>query len=59
LKPEEKYELRGLVNNVTFPEGAVVVEDKLYVYYGGADSSCCLAICNLNRLLDYLIKLAS
>lgn len=59
LKPEKKYELKGVVNNVTFPEGAVIVGSKLYVYYGAADSSCCLATCNLNSLLNYLKKLTS
>lgn len=54
LKPEEPYELNGIVNNVTFPEGAVVIGEKLYVYYGGADKVCCLAICNFKELLDSL-----
>lgn len=55
LKPEKKYEIKGLIPNVTFPEGAVVVKDKLFVYYGAADKTCCLAICNLNDLLKSLL----
>ena len=54
LRPEKKYELNGIVPNVTFPEGAVIVGDKLYVYYGGADSCCCLATCDVNKLLNSL-----
>ena len=54
LKPEEKYELEGAVDNVTFPEGAVIVKDKLYVYYGAADKSICLATCTLSDLLRAL-----
>lgn len=54
LKPEKNYELKGLVRNVAFPSGAVIVKDKLFVYYGAADKSCCLASCNLNDLLGSL-----
>ncbi|MFZ2125559.1 MAG: hypothetical protein WA087_03100 [Candidatus Saccharimonadales bacterium] len=54
LQPVTDYELEGLVPNVTFPEGAVVVGDMLYVYYGAADTVIGLATCKLNDLLDYL-----
>ena len=54
LQPVTEYEREGLVPNVTFPEGAVIVEDKLYVYYGCADTVIGLATCNVNELLDYL-----
>jgi predicted GH43/DUF377 family glycosyl hydrolase len=54
LQPATDYETNGLVPNVTFPEGAVVVGDTLYVYYGGADTVIGLATCKLNDLLDYI-----
>lgn len=54
LQPVTEYEREGLVPNVTFPEGAVIVNEKLYVYYGCADTVIGLATCNLNELLDYL-----
>lgn len=54
LEPEEEYERVGDVPNVVFPEGAVVRDDILYVYYGGADKCCCLATAGLDDLLDYL-----
>jgi len=54
LHPQTDQELSGVVNNVTFPEGAVVVEDTLYVYYGSGDQGCCLATCNFNDLLRHL-----
>jgi beta-1,2-mannobiose phosphorylase / 1,2-beta-oligomannan phosphorylase len=57
LKPETKTELKGVVNNVTFPEGAVVVGDELYVYYGSGDQGCCLATCNFSKLINYLTSL--
>src|SRR3989344_124701 len=54
LQPVLNYEMNGFVPNVTFPEGAVVVGDELYVYYGGADTVIGLATCKINDLLDYI-----
>lgn len=51
LEPIKKYERIGQVNNVVFPCGAVVLEEKLYVYYGGADSVVCAATADLSKLL--------
>ena len=56
LRPEKDMELKGIVNNVTFPEGAVIVEDKLHVYYGSGDQGICLATCNVKKLLHQLKK---
>jgi beta-1,2-mannobiose phosphorylase / 1,2-beta-oligomannan phosphorylase len=57
LEPKEPYEKFGDVNNVVFPTGACVVDnDKLFVYYGGADKVCCLATADLNYLLDHIMK---
>src|ERR671922_352674 len=58
LEPKEPYEKFGDVNNVVFPTGACVVDnDKLFVYYGGADKVCCLATADLNYLLDQILKM--
>lgn len=54
LKPEADYELSGYTDNATFPSGAVIVENTLFVYYGGADSGVCLAKCKLDEILDSL-----
>lgn len=54
LKPDASYEIEGYVDNVAFPEGAIVVGDELYVYYGGADAKCCLATCKFRDLLSSL-----
>jgi predicted GH43/DUF377 family glycosyl hydrolase len=40
LRPEADYELKGDVNNVVFPCGAVVDGETLFFYYGGADTVC-------------------
>ena len=55
LRPETPEELEGVVNHVTFPSGAVVIQDELYVYYGSGDQGVCLATCKLQDLLDYLL----
>lgn len=54
LQPVTDYECQGLVPNVTFPSGAIIVDGSLYVYYGAADTVIGLAICKLDELLDYL-----
>lgn len=54
LEPEEEYEKYGDVNNVVFPEGAVVLDGKLFLYYGAADTYCALATVKLDDMLDYL-----
>ena len=54
LKAEEDYELKGDINDVIFPPGAVVKEGMLEIYYGGGDTSCCMAQMPLDELLSYL-----
>lgn len=55
LEPVEPYEREGLVPNVVFPCGNVVIRDTLFVYYGGADTYCCVATCPLKELVDHLL----
>lgn len=54
LKPETKIEITGVTDNVTFPAGAVIVRDELFVYYGSGDQGCCLATCKINDLMSQL-----
>ena len=54
LEPQEKYETVGFYNGVVFPCGNVVINDKFFVYYGGADKYVGVATCDFNELLDYL-----
>ena len=55
LFPEKEYELYGDVPDITFPSGAIVKDGKVYLYYGAADTTSCLAIGDLNALLQELI----
>ena len=54
LEPEEDYERIGVVPNVVFPEGAVVRNDELRVFYGGADRVCCVASVPMKLLMESL-----
>jgi predicted GH43/DUF377 family glycosyl hydrolase len=58
LEPETPYELKGCgaADRVVFPCGNVVIGDTLFVYYGGADTVCCVATANLNELLAWLLQ---
>jgi predicted GH43/DUF377 family glycosyl hydrolase len=53
--PEKTWELKGEVNNVCFPTGAIVDNDKLYIYYGAADERIAIASINMQDLLSELI----
>lgn len=55
FKPELSWELKGEVNNVCFPTGAVVFEDILYIYYGAADERIACASMVLSELLSELL----
>src|SRR5208337_1852947 len=54
LEPEEVFERVGVVPNVVFPEGAVMVKDELKVFYGGADRTCCVASIPMKLLIETL-----
>jgi beta-1,2-mannobiose phosphorylase / 1,2-beta-oligomannan phosphorylase len=56
MVPEEEYELYGKVPNVIFPSGALVDKGKLNIYYGAADTTCCLASCDLKDLLKEMLE---
>jgi predicted GH43/DUF377 family glycosyl hydrolase len=54
LGPTEEYENSGFKPGVAYPCGAVVKDEELLVYYGGADSVVCVATANLNTFLNEL-----
>ncbi len=55
FKPEEIWELKGEVNNVCFPTGAVLFDDTLYIYYGAADERIACASMSFRELLNELM----
>ncbi|MCL5746863.1 MAG: hypothetical protein M1277_01095 [Patescibacteria group bacterium] len=51
LLPKADYEEHGLIPNIVFPSGGVVQDNTLSVYYGAADTTCCLATCSISELI--------
>ena len=61
FEPREIYELIGQVPNVVFPSGAIVEEfdvngftklnSQIFIYYGAADTTVCLAVSTIEELL--------
>ncbi|MGD9276105.1 MAG: hypothetical protein PVJ67_02945 [Candidatus Pacearchaeota archaeon] len=52
--PEEYYETMGRVPNIVFPSGAIEMNNKIYLYYGSADTTCSLAVIDTKSLLNEL-----
>jgi predicted GH43/DUF377 family glycosyl hydrolase len=57
LEPEFDYELNGYYKGCVFPTGNVILDDTLYVYYGGADKYVGVATCNVNELIQSFKKI--
>jgi len=56
FKPELDYELAGDVDDVCFPTGTALVDDKLYIYYGAADELIACASVSLSGLIEELLR---
>jgi predicted GH43/DUF377 family glycosyl hydrolase len=56
LEPEMEFEKRGIVPNVVFPAGAVILDGDLLTFYGGADRVSCVAKTPIDDFLDELEK---
>lgn len=54
LVPEEEYEYYGKVKNIVFPTGLVKRGDTLFLYYGAADTTTCVATGSLKKLLSQM-----
>lgn len=54
LEAEAPYEVEGYYRGVCFPCGAVVIDGRLFVYYGAGDKYCALATCDFESLLRHL-----
>ena len=58
LTPETEYEKSGVIPEVVFATGAVVVPgtDELRCYYGGADTTINLATGSVKELVDLCLN---
>ena len=52
LSPREKYEKHGFFSNAVFTNGMVEIDERLFIYYGAADDTCCVATTTVNDLLN-------
>lgn len=55
FKPERPWELTGYVNNVVFPTGTSLFDDRLFIYYGAADKRIAVASLKLEELIAELL----
>ena len=55
LEPHEEYENNGKPG-VIYVCGAVIKDEKLFVYYGGADKVSCVATAPLKKIFSLLIN---
>lgn len=51
IGPEKEFETQGDVANVVYTCGAVLIDDTVFVYYGGADTVICVATARLEEFL--------
>jgi predicted GH43/DUF377 family glycosyl hydrolase len=56
LEPRMLYEEEGQVKNVVFPCNAILRDDKIFLYYGGADSVVCVASLSFKKLMKAILK---
>lgn len=59
LAPTKGYEREGSKPGVVYSCGATVIDDKLFVYYGGSDEVICLATAPLGNFLENLKSIGS
>ncbi len=52
--PQAHYEQEGIVPNIVFPSGTIRRDNEVWMYYGAADSSVCLARARLGDLMQVL-----
>jgi predicted GH43/DUF377 family glycosyl hydrolase len=50
LEPELDWEINGHVPNTVFSCGQAIMEDEIYVYYGGADTAIGVAAINVSDI---------
>lgn len=56
FEPETEYETQGVVPHVTFTCGAILKDETLFLYYGGADTVICVATAKMKDVLKILKK---
>jgi predicted GH43/DUF377 family glycosyl hydrolase len=55
FEPKYKWEKQGYINNVVFPEGAILEKNNLKIYYGCSDSRIGIAELDFRKLIKKLL----
>lgn len=55
MEPELEFETQGFYNGCVFPTANVVKDGMLYVYYGAGDKVICVATCDFDKILKFLV----
>jgi len=59
LVPSVAYECMARaypLTKIAMPTGAIVKDGVVYVYYGASDLFCCVAYCELEKLISWLVR---
>lgn len=56
FSPEEEWEKNGIVKNVVFPTASVLRGERLFIYYGAADTRIGVVSLNINDLINEIIN---
>ncbi|MEQ9465792.1 MAG: hypothetical protein RLN88_00185 [Ekhidna sp.] len=56
FRPDLDYEIRGEIHNVVFPTGTALFGDRLYIYYGAADTRIAVASLSMKELIAELLN---
>jgi predicted GH43/DUF377 family glycosyl hydrolase len=54
--PKAPYEREGDVDDVVFPCGWIKRGNKIFMYYGAADSRICLATADFDEVVEFILK---
>ena len=55
LEPSQACENLGFRHETVFANGAATIDDKIYLYYGGADQFVCVCFIKTEDLLSELL----
>lgn len=55
FSPEAEYERRGFFDDIVFSSGLVLRDEEVFLYYGAADHTTCLATAPLEAVLKTLL----
>lgn len=54
LEPEAVYERNGARSDTVFSNGCVTIGNQLFIYYGAADETTCVATVDIDTIVDAL-----